>query len=81
MDQTKLMMKKKKEAPRKKALTDEMSFSGCRFWAYSKTRLGWPSNPTRKSGKNVKLKKMKNVQKCHALNLRFIVLPVILGIQ
>jgi len=36
----KLMMKKKKDAPRKKALTDEMSFNGCRLWAYSKTRRG-----------------------------------------
>ena len=30
---------------------------------------------------NVQLKKMKKVQKCHLLSLRFMVLPVILGNQ
>ena len=47
----------------------EMSFSVCRLGAYSKTRRGWPRSPTRNSGKNVQLKKMKNVQKCHLLSL------------
>ena len=33
----------------------EMSFSVCRFGAYSNTRRGWPRSPTRKSGKNVQV--------------------------
>ena len=63
MDHTKLKTKMRKDAPSKKALTDEMSFRVCRLWAYSKTRRGLPKRPTRNSGKKVKLKKTKNVQK------------------
>jgi hypothetical protein len=59
----------------------EMSFKVCRFVAYSNTRRGWPSKPTRNNGKKVQLKKMKKVQKCHLLSLRFSVLPVIFGNQ
>jgi hypothetical protein len=53
----------------------------CRFWAYSKTRRGWPSSPMMNIGKKVRLKKMNIVQKWTRPSFLFIVLPVILGIQ
>ena len=37
--------------------------------------------PTKNIGKNVRLKKMNMVQKCHLLESRFMVLPVIFGNQ
>ncbi len=59
----------------------EIMFNVCRLLAYSNTRRGCPRIPIKNIGKNVQLKKMKNVQKCHLLSLRFMVLPVIFGNQ
>ena len=81
IDHTKLAMKITNDAPSRKALTEAKSFSTWRLLAYSNTRRGWPSNPTRNRGKNVRLKKMNIVQKCHFPSRWFIVLPVILGSQ
>src|ERR1700731_4703011 len=81
IDHTKLTTKMMNEAPRKKALTDAMSLRVWRFWAYSKTRRGWPRSPTRKRGKNVRLKKMNIAQKCHLPSRSLICFPVIFGSQ
>src|ERR1700733_11327975 len=77
----KLPMKMRKEAPSKKALTDEKSFQAWRLLAYSNTRRGWPSKPTMNRGKNVMLKKANMVQKWILAHFWFIIRPVSLGVQ
>ena len=59
----------------------EMSFNVCKLVAYSNTRRGIPADRRGRAGRKCKLKKMKNVQKCHLDSLRFRVFPVILGNQ
>src|SRR5665213_2691263 len=81
IDHTKFAMKNRNDEPSTNALTEEKAFNPWRRAAYSKTRLGIPSNPTMKSGKNVKLKKTNINQKWICPSRLLSVYPVIFGSQ
>src|ERR1017187_1983128 len=81
IEYSRLNKKIRNERPSKEALTEEKSLSACRFFAYVKTRRGWPSSPRMNIGKKVRLKNMNIVQKWASPSFLFIILPDILGIQ
>src|SRR5215472_4043575 len=81
VDMMKLTRKISNDPPSRNAEIDTHSLIPWSRSSYSNTRRDMPSRPAANSGKNVELKKMNMVQKCHLPSLSLSLIPIILGSQ